>query len=66
MSYVIVFENAKDFGKSNVQEAILISSYFVLVEDIIWFMVEHGVMILGFYRVRLENTIPQNDPDENF
>jgi len=40
---------------SNLQKAI--SSYLVLIEDIIWLLVKHRVMILGFYRVRLEKMI---------
>ena len=40
-----MLRNEKDFLKSIVQEAI--SSYLVIVDDIIWFLVKHRVMILG-------------------
>ena len=36
-----------------------IFSYLLLVEDIIWFLVKHHVVILEFFNVGLENTIRQ-------
>ena len=54
-----------------ISERVSISLYLVLVEDIIWFVVKHHVMILGLDRVRSpkkHNSTGNilSDPDENF